>query len=57
MTVSDTIYILYIQFNVNDLSYQIISFINIAQIEIYFRGFIVQYHYNFVNMYKIIVYN
>ena len=57
MTVSETIYILYIQFNINDLSCQIISFMNIAQIEIYFRRFIVQYHYSFVNMHKIIVYN
>ena len=57
MTISDTIYLLHIQFNINDLSYQIISFMNIAQIEIYFRRFIVQYHYSFVNMHKIIVYN
>ena len=57
MTILDTIYVLYIQFNVSAWNYQIISFMNIAQIEIYFRRFIVQYYYSFVNMYKIIVYN
>ena len=57
MTISETIYILYIQFNINGLNYQIISFMNIAQIEIYFRRFVVQYYYSFVNMHKIIVYN
>ena len=57
MTILDTIYVLYIQFNINDLSCQIISFVNIAQIEIYFSRFVMQYYYSFVNMHKIIVYN
>ena len=56
MTVSETIYILYIQFNVSACNYQIISFVNIAQIEIYFRRFIVQFYYRLGNVHKNIVY-
>ena len=39
MTISETIYILYIQFNINDLSCQIISFSNIVQNYLFLSDF------------------
>ena len=56
MTISDTIYILYIQFNVNALNYQIISFMNIAQNYLFLSDFLVQFYYRLGNVHKNIVY-
>ena len=56
MTISDTIYVLYIQFNINDLSCQIISFSNIAQNYLFLSDFLVQFYYRLGNVHKNIVY-
>ena len=56
MTILETIYILYIQFNVSAYNYLIISFSNIAQNYLFLSDFLVQFYYRLGNMHKNIVY-
>ena len=57
MTILETIYLLYIQFNVSAYNYQIISFMNIAQNYLFLGDFLVQFYYRLGNVHKNIVYN